>query len=739
MSKHGGGSAGAIIIIMVLALALLAPNASAATCANEAFRKAAPTLPGCLALEMVSPAKKFSQPAYLPFFSRDGERLLMVIQTAVDGAPGYQYYGGDRYVASRNPEGWDTASTSPPDPTVAAGGRRWGSAAAFTPDLARWVQLAATQAQSQVGVARLFGGGLDRSFNPLSPLLAPVDNSGTKATQQAVEDLKLTGASADLSTTVLKVNLASTGYFAEDPRSNTISEPGGDTNSYVSFLDEAGEPALELLARDKDGTAFGGRCGAHLGGPGASFDQGSISNTFNQGAIANDGSRVFFSTRSAQPWNEEAGEGPPCELKNGLRVLERVATSEGPAIKEIAPEGGAGEPGDDLFQAASADGSKVYLLTPRKLTGSDVDLATGPCSGNLGASEGCDLYLYDATLPEGDRMVHVSAGDGPEPADVLNSATAISGDGSRAYFVAQGVLTTDTNPEGAVATLGQPNLYLFETDGDLSFLGTLSAEDAAGLWATKGTRFGDAYAAPLYGETGAAEGGSGHIFAFASKAPLTADDTDGGFRDVFRYDANADTMQRVSKAVPGGEDNGEYDVTVNPAFLKVIEYNFGEATRWVSEDGELLAFATAEPLIPGDGDEATNPYVWSEGELGAAFAKLSAARPPAVAPEGGEIAFSTSTALLGGDGDAAEDVYVARANGGFAEPSPATPCNPLQEGSCKGPPSPKPGLPPPPANGLSGNVMEKAPKKCKKGRVKRKGKCVKKPGKRKAAMRGGRG
>ncbi|HEX5928093.1 MAG TPA: hypothetical protein VFY48_01735, partial [Solirubrobacterales bacterium] len=120
--------------------AFFAPTAaSAATaCPNEALRttQASTTLPDCMALEMVSPPKKFSQPAYLPSFSADGERVLMIVQTALADTPGYQYYGGDRYVTTRNPSsGWEVASTSPQEPAFTAGGRRWGSAAAFTPDL----------------------------------------------------------------------------------------------------------------------------------------------------------------------------------------------------------------------------------------------------------------------------------------------------------------------------------------------------------------------------------------------------------------------------------------------------------------------------------------------------------------------------------------------------------------------------------------------------------------------------
>lgn len=713
-------------------LALTAPAAGAAGCPNEALREAqgATSLPGCMALEMVSPPRKFSQRAHLPSFSRNGERVLMRADAALADTPGYQFgVGGDTYIASRGATGWSLAATTPPDTTVLGGGPRFGNPATYTPELEHWTQLASTQAQYQVGVTRLYAGGLDGSFAPLSPLLEPIDDSDSSTLVRIVNAMEIAGSSPGLEVTVFRPRPASTAYFPEDPR-GALEEPGKDRNSYLAFL-EGGVPTLQLLARDKDDKVWGGRCGAHLGGE---------ETTFNQGAISPDGQRILFSTRPAQEWKPEEGKEPPCDTNNGLRILERVATPEGPVIAEIS-SGDPEAPGDDLFQGASADGSKVYFTSPRKLTATDADAATGPCSAVLGASKGCDLYLYDSSLPPGEQFVQVSDPEGPGSADVLSSITAISGDGSRAYFVAQGVLTADTNPEGDSAVAGEPNLYLYEAaTGTTRFIGVLSDDDAGGMWGTAGTLFGDAYAAPLYGP-GLVGGGDGNVLAFASKAPLTDGDADSGHRDVFRYDAVADTLQRVSEAAAGGSDDGPFDAAVNPAIVKGVEYNFGEATRWVSEDGQLIAFATKEALVPGDTDGLTNPYAWSSGQLGTVAAELTTlggpVKAPGTAPVGGQMVFSTQTALLGSDGDGAEDVYVAREGGGFPEPVPPPVCDPLQEGSCQGPP--------PPAlaagslatvNPSAGNV--KALPRCKKGFLRRKGRCVKKKShKRKAAKRAG--
>jgi WD40 repeat protein len=716
---------GLALCAVSLALAAGVSPASAA-CPNESLRLAQGTtsLPGCRAIEMVSPPQKFTQPALLPSFSLDGERVLTLARAALAETPSYQFYEGDFYVALRGEGGWALTPTSPLDPEITAGSRRWGGAMLFTPELDRWTMAGSTQTQYAVGVTRMYVGGLDGIFAPISPLLVPIDDSGTNEATVMVQNLLLPGASSDLTAVVVRATFASTGYLPGDPR-GAVSQPGGDRNSYVAFLDENGAPALQLLARDEEGEVWGGRCGAHLGGAGASFDSGNIETAFTQGAISPDGERIYFSTRPAQKWDEETLEGSPCDIANGLRVLKRTGTTGEVEITEIAPGGGGpAAPGDDLFQAASADGTRVYFLTPRKLTGADTDSGTGPCSANLGASKGCDLYLYDENRAEGDRIVMVS--DGIEEANVLNSTTAIAGDGSRAYFVAQGVLTADLNPEGDPAQANEPNLYVYNAEtNSTAFIATLSPGDAAGMWDVKGNGFGEAMAVPVHGG-GPEDGGDGHIFAFASKAEIDGED-DGGLRDVFRYDAVADEIERISK-VAGGTGETPSDAAVNPAWFKERGFNLGEATRWVSEDGELIGFATKEALIAGDTDEATNPYFWEAETLGAAFAPLfekgGETRPPAIAPEGDQVAFSTAAPLLGIDTDTVEDVYVGRPNGGFPEPSPSSVCQPLIEGSCQGAPAPGPGPVPPSASGP--NVKPPQKKPCRKGKVRRSGKCVKK-------------
>ncbi len=689
-----------------------------------------------MALEMVSPPKKLLAPALQPTFSRDGSRVSFRVQGAVAQTPGFQSFFAERYAATRSASGWETTATSPPgvaeivDGTIKAGG-----AVAFTPDLSRWILVGATQAQAAAGLARLFHAGLDGSFSAFSPLLVPIDDSGEAKLTEAAVGFQVLGASADLSTAVLRLPLPTTSYLPGDPRNSSAeAAPGGDANSYVISQGSDGT-SVELLARDKENKVYGGRCGAHSGG--GKIISITSEMTIYQGAVSGDGSPIYFTTRPAQPFDSLAGEGPVCNLANPLRILKRVATSMGPEITEIAP-GAPAAPGDDFYQGASADGTKVYFTSPRKLAASDIDPSAEECGKDLGASKGCDLYLYDSTKPEAERLSQVSAGGAGDPspgegANVLSSITAISGDGSHAYFVAQGVLTTDSNPSGVVAVAGKPNLYVYERDaahpaGQTAFIGTLNAGESGRLWGTEGTFFNDAYAVPLHSaEAGEDLGGDGHILAFVSNAPLTPDDTDGIRSDIFRYDATAETLERISKAAPGGSDNGSFGAGANPVNRSIGE-NFGEGGRWASEDGETIAFVTAEGLVPGLEGEVPRPYVWHAGALASVTTKsLGAAdEPPAVSPDGEEVAFSTTTSLLPQDRDTAKDVYVVRVDGGFLEPIETQPCDPLKDGSCQGPPGPRSGTSISPTSIFVGPGNIKPKPECKKGFVKAHSKCVKK-------------
>ena len=713
-----------------------------AACPNEAIREAQVSaafpdgttgLPDCMALEMVSPSEKFNQAAFAPSFAPEGGRVLYTSAAGLAETEGLQSYGGDSYVAERGPQGWVTAAVSPPRGAVILnGGGKFGNPYAFSPDLRSWLLFGATQSESMVGIVQFFHGAVDGSLTPLSPRLVAIDNSGTPDIRFVAANTEPKGTSADLGTTVFSPPLLSTTFLAGDFASTKESNPGGDKNQYVAFTDEAAQPALELLARDRFGVVHGERCGTHVGG-GVSGGAATGTGTggLGQGAVSADGSRIYFTTRPTQAAGEECDPAT-----NPLRIMKRTQTPAGPEISELIPAGPAA--GSDLYQGASADGTKVYLTTTRQLSASDKDTGVA-CGAEPGATAGCDLYLYDSEKPPAERLTQVSAGGAGDPtpgkgANVLSSVTAISGDGSHVYFAAEGVLTTDPNPEGDSAGAGEPNLYLYEADsGQTSFLGTLSAADMGKLWGVERSFFGNASAVPLRGEGpgGSQVGGDGHILLFASGAALTADDTDAGKRDIFRYDADAATLERISKAAPGGSEAPAADAIVNRNNVGEALANPAEEGRWVSEDGKTVGFASAEPLVPGDEDEAVDLYLWKDGQLALLpreAEEFSPSELPTLSTSGAEFAFTSSLPLLATDGDTAFDTYILRAGGGFAIAAEQSSCNPLAGGCQAAAASPPAGSPATLTFVGQGNV--KAPKRCKKGFVRKHGKCTAKKCKR---------
>lgn len=702
----------------------LASNAAAAECPNEAIRdeQGSTYLPGCMALEMATPAQKAGSPVLNPSFSANGDRVLFRSSARLGDSTSYVAPLGDLYVAARGPDGWTTAATTAPG-AFGFGELSSDEAAAFTSDFGRWVSFESTQAQFTKGEVTLYEGVLEGPWSARSPLIelfdrpnvVPIDETQAEAEREKYTTKIVTGASADLSHVVFR-GATQVAYLPDDPQPST--EYG---NTYLLDSEPTGGPVLELLGRDASGEVWGGNCATWLGGGNTSAN----SNGRDQGAISAGGSRIFFSTRPGQPWDQATHTGPACEPTNPVRIMVREETPAGPQIEELLPSSPVA--GSDFFDGASEDQSRVYFTSSRVLAATDLDTGAEECSATVGASKGCDLYLYETT-PGGHRIVQVSAGGVGDPtpgegANVLKGVTAISGDGSHAYFVAQGVLTTDPNPEGAIAEPGKPNLYAYNVGtATTSFIGTLSQADSRILYGAEMSHQGGAVAVPMRGEAGGQEiGGDGHVLIFQSAAALTADDTDGGHVDIYRYDADAvpPTSECVS-CRPGGLDAEPFDVVprVNSR-SRVLGPEFAEWERWASEDGQGVVFATKEALLPDDTDGELSDYLWQAGRL---TLLPGSGKQPAISQAGNEVAFETAEPLLPSDGDTAPDIYVARENGGYPAPPRTAPCS---GEACQGPAGALLAQTAPASGSLEGSGNIKRPASCPKSKVRKKGRCVK--------------
>lgn len=688
-------------------------------CPNEVRRReqgiASLVLPDCMALEMVSPSQKSNKPVDYPHVSVDGSRVSFSSTAALgENAGGLSLEG--TYVATRGSSGWTSQSTWPNPEFSASWSLQSVRAPSFTPDFSRWFGIGATDSQEQARISQVWEAGLGGFFAPLSSPLTPFSYRESDLAISVVEQTQLKGASADHSHLFFSPGSFAT-YLPGDPR--PLEEP----TVYLARRGSDGSRALELLQRDRTDKVWGGECGARLGGMGSVVFAGAPApnGERSQGAISTDGTRTYFSARPDQPQS-----GACDESQNKLRILERLETSSGTKISPLftsecsrpASEPCSSANGDDLYQGASLDQTKVYFTTNRQLASSDRDGSSAECNVREAVS-GCDLYLYDGTRPAGERLVQVSAGENVagehetgKQADVYNGITAISADGSHVYYVATGVLTDHPNPAGDKAQLGEPNLYMWDAESQVtSFVGTLAApqgpvgpfgpedpgdaiffsDQGEGLWGGQGTWQNNAYPVPVlsaaerHSEGSGREGGDGHILVFESKAELTPNDRDGRHLDVYRYDADSGTLECFSCAPGSSEsqpDTAPFDVDPRGT-NEPLGTDFAESGRWVSEDGEGVGFATAEPLVPGDVNGSKDSYLWRDGQLlrlpGEPFGGTHSSvrlNGPFLSPDGATVAFVTGTPLLPQDGDNTGDVYVARVDGGYPNPSAPVACSP---------------------------------------------------------------
>jgi len=630
-------------------------------------------LPSCMAFEQVSPPSKFNQYARQAIPTANGDRVYFQSVAALADTP---RQGGifDPYVAIRTNTQWVTSPTSPPA-DYPTGPLNTAVPCGFSPDLSQWNVLAATAPQGKEGVATAFQGGLGGSFLPISPTLTPI--AGSSVTGASITESECLGSSVDTSHEFFRPFQTTVAWLPGDPI-GSLSQ-----NIYEAYRDESGTPTVELVNRDKDGVIVGGGCGAAIG------TGGNI--RARQGAISADASIVYLLTNPGQTT-------PGCDTANRRRVVKREMTGAGPVMSEIGTSEctRVSPPCDttdanDLFMGASQEADKVLILTSRQLADSDLDAPGLECTpGNTGSRAGCDLYLYDPSRAPGDRLTQVSAGNSTDPtpgsgAEVLGVAD-FAGDGSRIYFVANGRLTLNPNRLGQTAQAGQPNLYMYERDeadpaGRTVFIGTLSTEDQVSGFAPNNNN--QAQAVPGLGpEMEAGIGGDGHILAFVSKASLTPDDTDGGAADVYRYESEAGTLRLVSKAAPGGSDDGPGGVEVAPNFAEFSPLSLGTLRHWVSEDGSSIVFATPEALAPTDSDGGrSTDYLWRGNGL-TAVAPYAVSMPPTISLDGSVVAFTTEAQLVRQDTDRAPDAYVAMPEGGFPFIEPAVKCS---GEACQGP------------------------------------------------------
>jgi hypothetical protein len=240
-------------------------------------------------------------------------------------------------------------------------------------------------------------------------------------------------------------------------------------------------------------------------------------------AISDDGSRVF--------WTEAATVEVGGKKKAGhshlyMRDMGSEQTVQLDSYQQGVVEGESHTP---VFQAASAEGSRVFFLDEERLT-----KGSGAALGKPDLYE-CQIVEVQAGKPACDLSDLTSSYAG-EAADVQGVVLGASEDGTLVYFLANGVLSGEAQAAGATAghcgsaAARHPgatcNLYLERYDGESGhegwqeprFIARLSSEDAPD-WEGPNTEEGGI---SDLGEVTSRVSPDGRYLAFMSDRPLTS-------------------------------------------------------------------------------------------------------------------------------------------------------------------------------------------------------------------------
>lgn len=704
--------AGLCVAMTLALLAIVATPASAETCPNEAFRQGpGADLPDCRAYELVTPP--FKEAALAP----------LEAQFSVTGLAGMSVEGDHVAVVSTGNFG-------------DAQGAGRGNSYELTRTESGWTEQDIDLPESAFPVDEL-------SESELSRIASEPIEVYASAPLQASPDF---GAFLYQS-----LGQEGGGSFWAREADGALHHFGPGTGTFIGASSDLSHVLFEAPNHGglEEEDVAGGRPAPVGLGPGAGLCPAARAAGFGPSGMSANGSVVFFHVPA-----EGCSPGDPAVSEIFARIdagepgARTVAISEPSKADceacdtaEAAQKAAPAEPED--IDGASADGSRVFFTTSQPLLGS-----TAETSANI--------YEYDFDAPSASsenpdgRIIRITSGEWGHEGAQVQGVVKVSEDGSHVYFVAAGRLEGASNQDGESPKEGESNLYVFQRDakfpdGQLSFIaGRVSYVNP------------DERYSVTPGVGGASVTPDGRFLVFTSSTEgLTPDDTSTA-NQVFEYDAETGDLVRVSIGQNGFDDNGNTDVF--SAFLPGQQGFSAEGPVAVSDDGEYVVFESPDGLTPGALNGALeeirkNPYVSGYAEnvyeyhdgnvyLISDGQGTSAVALRGMSPSGDDIFFETVDRLVPQDTDAQEvNLYDARIDGGF--PAPVSELTSCTGDACQGQLSPAPtllspgsefqagGNPPLTASETAAKAKPKAkpkakkPTKCRRGYVKKKGRCVK--------------
>jgi hypothetical protein len=635
--------------VIVLFLGAPAAGAGAQGCPNEPLRAgAAERLPDCRAYEMVSPLDKSGAVIDLLLMGGSGAPGA-TIGVAPGGdavafpANGTAFadnesspFGSGQYMSTRDQSsGWSTRGINPP--------MRPQSAVALDAPV---YLLSEDLSQAAVGSnAVLAPGGellegfrriLYRQNNKARPLAHTLLSKPFEAVTGS-RNFSVAGTTEDFSHVVFLSQIQLTESAPETGQQ--LYEWANGEVRYVAFRPDGG-----FFTSSSPGIP-GGRTTLNLQFfPGDHF-------------ISDDGRRIYFTAGAPVDALYVREDGTQTRLVSGS---ERApADPNVPTFVQKNESAGFSQG----FQFAKADdGSVAFFTSASQLT----DDATAAGGSNHA------LYRWDANASVGERLTDVTATGTPDPAGSgVRGVAAATDDATHVYFVADGVLTSDTpEPEQR-----RPRLYLWRQGEGLRFVATLALE--SGVFNDAAIVSKDRRTGPRRSYRDARVTPDGRWLLFASHARLT-DYDNAGHKTIYLYDAATGAISCVSCspiAQSSSADAHLFDLSDPTSAGTVIPFNL---PRNLSEDGQRVVFEAEGRLVPEDGNGQRDVYLWEEGVLHLVSSGQSGApsRLIGASADLDDVFFVTDDPLVGGDLDDHFDVYDARVGGGIPSqhPQPSSPC-----------------------------------------------------------------